>query len=74
LRIDQFAVTAGHVFEFVGVAVLVLGSALATGTFLQRLSRRASFDDAYHGLRADLGPSFSDSNFSSLPTSSARLP
>jgi uncharacterized membrane protein len=55
LRIDQFAVTVGHVFEFVGVAVLVLGSALATGTFLQRLSRRASFDDAYHGLRADLG-------------------
>ena len=35
--------------------MLVLGAALATGTFLERLSRRGSFDDAYHQLRADLG-------------------
>jgi len=35
--------------------VLVLGAALATWTFVQRLSRRGLFSDAYHELRADLG-------------------
>jgi len=55
MQIDQFAITAGHVFEFLGVFVLVVGAALASGAFLRRLARRGSFRDAYHDLRADLG-------------------
>ena len=55
MNLDQFATTAGHVFEVVGVALLVGGAALATAAFLLRLSHGRSFRDAYHELRADLG-------------------
>ena len=55
MTIDQFATTAGHIFEVIGVAVLVGGATLATAAFLLRLSRGAPFRDAYHELRADLG-------------------
>ncbi|MFI5001948.1 MAG: DUF1622 domain-containing protein [Reyranellales bacterium] len=55
MKIDQFAVEAGRVFELVGVSVLVAGAILAGVAFAVRLARRISFSDAYHGLRADLG-------------------
>jgi uncharacterized membrane protein len=55
MNIDRFAVTAGHVFEFLGVAVLVFGAALAGGAFLLRLAVQESFREAYRELRADLG-------------------
>ncbi len=55
MRIDQFAVAAGHVVELVGVGVLIAGAALACGAFLLRLARRMSFREAYQELRADLG-------------------
>jgi uncharacterized membrane protein len=52
---EHFVVTAARVVEFVGVAVLLLGAILAAVAFSRRLVRRATFQDAYHGLRADLG-------------------
>ncbi|MBE9610777.1 DUF1622 domain-containing protein [Chitinilyticum piscinae] len=45
---------AAHAVELAGVAVLLLGAALAAGVFAWRL-RNSSFHEAYHGLRADLG-------------------
>lgn len=41
--------------EAFGVGVLLLGALLAVAAFLTRLARRASFAEAYHGLRVDLG-------------------
>lgn len=55
MKIDQFAVAAGHIVELVGVAVLIAGAALACGAFVVRMSRRMPFGDAYQELRADLG-------------------
>jgi uncharacterized membrane protein len=52
---EHFVVAAARVVEFVGVAVLLLGALLAAFTFSRRLVRRATFQDAYHALRADLG-------------------
>ena len=52
---EHFVAAAARVVEFVGVAVLLLGALLATGAFLRRLVCRATFQDAYHALRADLG-------------------
>ena len=53
--LNELASTAGHIVELVGVLVLILGAVLACGAFLVRLRRGASLNDAYHGLRADLG-------------------
>jgi uncharacterized membrane protein len=55
MKLDQFAVHAGEIFELVGVLVLVLGAILATVAFVVRLARRVAFTNAYHSLRADLG-------------------
>lgn len=52
---EHFVVAAARVVEFVGVAVLLLGALLAAGAFAKRLLNRATFQDAYHALRADLG-------------------
>jgi len=52
---EHFVEVAARVVEFVGVAVLLLGALLAAVAFSRRLARRASFQDAYHVLRADLG-------------------
>ncbi|MFO1312822.1 MAG: DUF1622 domain-containing protein [Burkholderiales bacterium] len=52
---EHFVAGAARVVEFVGVAVLLLGALLAAVAFLGRLARRATFQDAYHTLRADLG-------------------
>ncbi len=41
--------------ELAGVGVLLLGAMLAIAAFLRRLARAMTFNDAYHGLRADLG-------------------
>jgi len=46
---------AARVVEFVGVVVLLLGALLAAAAFARRQMRGASFQDAYHALRADLG-------------------
>ena len=53
--IDEFASTAGRIVELVGVLVLLLGALFASGAFLVRLRRGVALNDAYHGLRADLG-------------------
>lgn len=53
--ISEFASTAGHVVELIGVVVLILGAVLACAACLVRLRRGATLQDAYHGLRADLG-------------------
>ena len=52
---EHFVVAAARVVEFVGVAVLLLGALLAAAAFSRRLVQRATFQDAYHALRADLG-------------------
>ena len=52
---EHFVVAAARVVEFVGVAVLLLGALVAAAAFVRRLVRRATFQDAYHALRADLG-------------------
>ena len=55
MEFEHFVVAAARVVEFVGVAVLLLGALLAAGACARRLMRRVTFQDAYHGLRADLG-------------------
>jgi uncharacterized membrane protein len=55
VSLDYIAVTAGRAVEFIGIAVLIAGAALAALAFVHRLLRGRSFTDAYHGLRADLG-------------------
>jgi uncharacterized membrane protein len=55
MSLDQFASGAGHVIELVGVSLLVAGALLASAACLVRMLRGASFTDAYHQLRADLG-------------------
>ena len=52
---EHFVVAAARVVEIVGVVVLLLGALLAAAAFSRRLARHATFQDAYHGLRADLG-------------------
>ena len=55
MSIDTLALWTGHVFELVGVIVLIVGAVAACGAFFVRLGRGAGFDAAYHELRADLG-------------------
>ena len=52
---EHFVVAAARVVEIIGVAVLLLGALLAAAVSVRRLARGADFQDAYHGLRADLG-------------------
>lgn len=52
---ESLVVEAGRVVELAGVAVLVGGALLATAAFARRLSGRATFQQAYQALRADLG-------------------
>jgi uncharacterized membrane protein len=52
---EHLVVASARVVELAGVAVLLVGALLAGGAFARRLSRRVDFQDAYHGLRADLG-------------------
>jgi uncharacterized membrane protein len=52
---EHWVVASARLVELAGVAVLLFGALLAGGAFARRLSRRAVFQDAYHGLRADLG-------------------
>ena len=42
-------------FEFVGVAVLVVGAVLAFGMYIKALARRSDASLAYRDLRRDLG-------------------
>ena len=46
---------AARIVEMAGVSVLLLGAVLAAAAFTFRVSRRTTFHDAYHELRADLG-------------------
>jgi len=55
MNYEHFVVAAARVVEVIGVAVLLLGALLAAGVFVRRLVRGSAFQDAYHGLRADLG-------------------
>ena len=55
MTIDLLASTAGHIVELIGVLVLLVGAFLAIGACLIRIRRGASPEDAYHGLRTDLG-------------------
>lgn len=55
MSIDAFATGAGHVFELLGVLVLIGGAVVAGVGCVVRLARGVSLHEAYHGLRADLG-------------------
>lgn len=55
MGLDHFASIAGRTVELIGICVLIGGALLAGLVFALRLVRRASFVEAYHGLRADLG-------------------
>lgn len=55
MTIDLLASIAGHIVELIGVLVLLAGALLATGACLIRIRRGTSVQDAYRGLRADLG-------------------
>lgn len=55
MNYEHFIVAAAGVVEVVGVAVLLIGALLAAAVFARRLLRGAGFEEAYHGLRADLG-------------------
>lgn len=57
LTIDALASTAGRIVELVGVLILLAGASIAIVACLVRLRRGAALQDAYHGLRADLGRS-----------------
>ncbi|HSN63708.1 MAG: DUF1622 domain-containing protein [Azonexus sp.] len=52
---EHLVVAAAGVVEYVGVAVLLFGALLAALVFVRRLVGGTAFQDAYHGLRADLG-------------------
>ncbi|MCU0975982.1 MAG: DUF1622 domain-containing protein [Steroidobacteraceae bacterium] len=47
--------SSARIVEIAGVGVLLLGALLAGGVFVFRLSRTTGFENAYHGLRTDLG-------------------
>lgn len=57
MTIDALASTAGHIVELIGVLILLAGAFIAIIACLVRLRRGATLEDAYHGLRADLGRS-----------------
>jgi uncharacterized membrane protein len=55
MEFEQVIVASARIVEVAGVAVLILGAILAAAAFASRLARRIDFNEAYHGLRADLG-------------------
>lgn len=55
MNYEHIVVAAAGVVEIVGVTVLLLGALLAALVCVRRLVAGASFQDAYHALRADLG-------------------
>jgi uncharacterized membrane protein len=55
--VDVLASTAGHIVELIGVLILLAGAFIAIVASLIRLRRGATLEEAYHGLRADLGRS-----------------
>lgn len=52
---EHLIIFAARLVEMAGVAALLVGAILAAVTFARRLVRRAVFEEAYLGLRADLG-------------------
>jgi uncharacterized membrane protein len=52
---EQLIVSAARLVELAGVAVLLLGALVAAGAFIRRVTKQVTFQEAYHGLRADLG-------------------
>ena len=55
MNYEPFIASAARVVELTGVVVLLLGALFAAAAFARRLAHRATFQDAYHALRADLG-------------------
>lgn len=55
MMLDEFAVGAGRVVEFIGVLVLIAGAVASSVAFISRLLRRMPFRASYQELRADLG-------------------
>lgn len=52
---STFAHVTARIIEVVGIAVIVLGAALATALFLHHLYRDRSFNEAYSRYRSNLG-------------------
>ncbi len=55
MEFEHLVAESAKLVEVAGVAVLLLGAVFAGGAFATRIVRRATFQDAYHMLRADLG-------------------
>jgi uncharacterized membrane protein len=55
MEYEHLITGSARIVELAGVAVLILGALVAAGAFAWRVSRGAEFQQAYHGLRADLG-------------------
>jgi uncharacterized membrane protein len=55
MSIDTFASGASRIVELIGVLVLIAGALLACVASVVRMARGMTFQEAYHGLRADLG-------------------
>jgi len=55
MSLDHLASLCGRFVEYAGIAVLVVGAAVATIVFVIRLVSGRTFREAYHELRADLG-------------------
>ncbi len=52
---EHFVVASARVVETIGVVALLVGALLSAIVFAGRLMRGVVFQEAYHGLRADLG-------------------
>jgi len=52
---EHVVAAAARAVEVAGIAVLLLGVLFAAATFARRLVRRATFQNSYLALRADLG-------------------
>jgi len=52
---EHLIVTAARMVELAGVSVLIFGAVVAAAAFVKRVAGHVTFNDAYHGLRADLG-------------------
>ena len=55
MMLDEYAAISGHVIEFIGISVLIVGAVLSCAAFTTRLVRGATFRNSYRDQRADLG-------------------
>lgn len=55
MEFERLVPAVALMMEGAGIAVLVVGTLVATTAFIARLRRRTAFDNVYDAYRADLG-------------------